>query len=359
MDTNRYLVGNGYKSWVNYFMPFNGGIGLHDASWRQNFGGTYYLYNGSHGCINMPYSAVKKIFENVSVGTKVIVYGGVTKVAALTQSWSGSKSYEVTVGSDSFKLDAAAKDNATLTYSSSNTAVCTVSNSGVVTPVAEGTATITVSAAATAQYKASSTTVKITVKPKAETPKAQTISGVSSLSITVGNSAKLGQSASTSLTYTSADSSIAKVSSKGTVTAVSAGKTTITVTAAAENGYQATTKKITITVKKAASNPGAQPEDPGSSTVQPENPGSSTVQPENPGSSTVEPENPGSSTVEPENPGSSTVEPENPGSNTVTPEPESSGSSSEGTETQNDNEDHSTDTQSDDVAISDVTAEEN
>lgn len=69
-DKDRYLRGDGYKSWVNFFIPFNGGIGFHDASWRSTFGGNIYLYSGSHGCINMPYSAAKKLYENVTLDEK-------------------------------------------------------------------------------------------------------------------------------------------------------------------------------------------------------------------------------------------------------------------------------------------------
>lgn len=71
-DKDRYLRGDGYKSWVNFFIPFNGGIGFHDASWRSTFGGNIYLYSGSHGCINMPYSAAKKLYENVTLGEKLL-----------------------------------------------------------------------------------------------------------------------------------------------------------------------------------------------------------------------------------------------------------------------------------------------
>ena len=48
-------------------MPFDGGIGLHDASWRSEFGSDIYLYNGSHGCVNLPYDAAKIIYENTVV----------------------------------------------------------------------------------------------------------------------------------------------------------------------------------------------------------------------------------------------------------------------------------------------------
>ena len=44
-------------------MPFNGGIGFHDASWRSKFGGTIYQYSGSHGCINLPVDKAKLLYE--------------------------------------------------------------------------------------------------------------------------------------------------------------------------------------------------------------------------------------------------------------------------------------------------------
>ena len=69
------LVGPGYVSHVQYWMSFIGsGYGIHDASWRSSFGGQIYKGNGSHGCINTPYSAVQKIYRKAKVGTPVIVY---------------------------------------------------------------------------------------------------------------------------------------------------------------------------------------------------------------------------------------------------------------------------------------------
>lgn len=68
------LKGQGYASPVKFWMPFNGGIGFHDASWRNTFGGTIYKKSGSHGCINMPYAAAKTLFENVYAGMPVICY---------------------------------------------------------------------------------------------------------------------------------------------------------------------------------------------------------------------------------------------------------------------------------------------
>ena len=68
------LKGENYRTPVDYWMPFNGGIGMHDATWRSTFGGTIYKTSGSHGCINLPYSVAKKIYENISAGVPVICY---------------------------------------------------------------------------------------------------------------------------------------------------------------------------------------------------------------------------------------------------------------------------------------------
>ncbi len=69
-----YLVGPDYRSYVNFWMPIYADIGLHDATWRSRFGGNIYTYNGSHGCINLPYNTAKWIYNNVPTGTTVKVY---------------------------------------------------------------------------------------------------------------------------------------------------------------------------------------------------------------------------------------------------------------------------------------------
>lgn len=63
-----------YESHVDYWMPFNGGIGFHDASWRNKFGGTIYQYAGSHGCINLPPAKAKILYEKLAKGIPVICY---------------------------------------------------------------------------------------------------------------------------------------------------------------------------------------------------------------------------------------------------------------------------------------------
>jgi len=68
------LRGPDYEAPVSYWMPFNGGIGIHDATWRSAFGGNIYLYDGSHGCINTPYYVAETIFYNIEPGTPIICH---------------------------------------------------------------------------------------------------------------------------------------------------------------------------------------------------------------------------------------------------------------------------------------------
>ena len=73
------LVGENYSSAVQYWRPFNGNVGMHDASWRSEFGGDIYVTNGSHGCINLPTAKAAAIYDVVSKGEAVFVYGGKTE----------------------------------------------------------------------------------------------------------------------------------------------------------------------------------------------------------------------------------------------------------------------------------------
>lgn len=73
--TNKTLTDNRtYWSPVKYWMPYNGGEGLHDANWRTVFGDESYHKGGSHGCINMPVEISDEIYNNVEPGTKVLVH---------------------------------------------------------------------------------------------------------------------------------------------------------------------------------------------------------------------------------------------------------------------------------------------
>lgn len=80
-ERNRVLRGtkqpNGkyeYESPVSYWIPFNKGIGLHDASWRSTFGRDIYINSGSHGCINLPTGFAGSLYSQIYVNLPVVVY---------------------------------------------------------------------------------------------------------------------------------------------------------------------------------------------------------------------------------------------------------------------------------------------
>lgn len=77
-----------YRVETSFWMPFAGNVGLHDATWRTQFGGTLYKSSGSHGCINLPYNAAKTIYQTVDAGTPVICYrlDGTERSSTTTQS---------------------------------------------------------------------------------------------------------------------------------------------------------------------------------------------------------------------------------------------------------------------------------
>lgn len=82
-ETNRTLVGADrnndekpdYESFVYFWMPFlNNDYGLHDATWRGDFGGDIRYWWGSHGCVNLPYDKAEELFNLVNVGDEVYVH---------------------------------------------------------------------------------------------------------------------------------------------------------------------------------------------------------------------------------------------------------------------------------------------
>lgn len=71
---DRILRGEDYASPVDYWIPVIGAVGIHDASWRRNYGGEIYKTNGSHGCINTPFEAVEQLYEMVEIGTPCVMF---------------------------------------------------------------------------------------------------------------------------------------------------------------------------------------------------------------------------------------------------------------------------------------------
>ena len=161
-----WLVGPTWRDHVDYWMPFYGAYGLHDASWRDEFGDEIYIYEGSHGCPNLPVEIAGEVYNNVSIGTPVILYGGLTEPVDLTQVISAPSAYYVSRFDTEFKLEYTLKYNeAEVTLTSDNPEVATVAEDGTVTIHSVGTANITISAAAYTHHAAAELTVEVHVSP--------------------------------------------------------------------------------------------------------------------------------------------------------------------------------------------------
>ena len=76
-DPNWYNPDDGWLSHVNYWIGYDGSArGFHDASWRYDseYGGETYLWDGSHGCINMTYDSAEKLFNLCQEGDAVVIH---------------------------------------------------------------------------------------------------------------------------------------------------------------------------------------------------------------------------------------------------------------------------------------------
>jgi lipoprotein-anchoring transpeptidase ErfK/SrfK len=61
-------------SWTNWAMEFaGGGYFIHDAPWRSWYGPGSNTYNGTHGCVNVPYSQMSFLWNWTPMGTTVVV----------------------------------------------------------------------------------------------------------------------------------------------------------------------------------------------------------------------------------------------------------------------------------------------
>ena len=68
----------GWDVEVQYWMPFCDGQGLHDAYWQYSFGGDAYMWNGSHGCVNLPSDVAGTIYDAVEPNYPIILYRDTT-----------------------------------------------------------------------------------------------------------------------------------------------------------------------------------------------------------------------------------------------------------------------------------------
>ena len=144
--------------------------------------------------------------------------------------------------------DGAVLTGRTVAWTSSNTAVATVSNTGVVTGVAAGTSSIQ----ATSEGISASTTVTVTTVPA---PVASVSVSLASSSISVGQTtqatATLRDASNNvltgrTITWASSNTAVATVSGTGVVTAVSTGTASITATSEGVSGSATATVVVPV-----------------------------------------------------------------------------------------------------------------
>ena len=216
--------------------------------------------------LNTRYFAVENTTAmfKISETSVVLADGYYTKVLGepvitvkLEQTVTGTQAYTKTDDDASFTLDTKTDGDGALSYTSSDTSVCSVDASGVVTINGTGSCTITVSAEETSKYLPAEFEISVTVTPAPQ--KEQTVSGTSSYTKTVGDSAftlDAKTDGDGALSYASSDTSVCSVDASGVVTINGAGSCTITVSAGETSKYLPGSMNISITVKEKVSKTG-------------------------------------------------------------------------------------------------------
>lgn len=258
---------------LQYISSAKGGLisggSLNRSGSRINFSG---MYNGKSGTVftatfkilkdsgtaSLSLSSTENTDENgktyscTASGASITVTKPVSGISLNTGSVTLSKGGTAQLTATVSPSDAT---NRTVKYSSSNTRVATVSSSGKITAVGGGTAKIT----ATAGGRSAVCTVSVNVKQTGITvsgAKDRTVGEGSSLKLSV---AKVPADATDSyaVAWSSSDTSVATVSSNGTVTGVKIGSAVIT---AKSNGWTAV-YNITVTEKTSESESESSSED--------------------------------------------------------------------------------------------------
>ena len=136
-----------------------------------------------------------------------------------------------------------------LSYKSSNTSIATVDSAGKVTAKGAGTAKITISAEETDNYEPATKTITVTVTKAAQSITVK--AGASSVAVGKTTTVSI-TGAKGSKSFKSSDTTIATVTSAGTLTAKKVGTVQITATSASTSNYNAASKTVTIKVVPAA-----------------------------------------------------------------------------------------------------------
>ncbi len=135
-------------------------ITVTDSTGRQLIENLDYTYTVANA-VNIGQADLNVHFIGNYTGTKTVKYN----IVAATQSITVSDARTSTkLSAGAYNLGAGTNiSGATLTYTSSNPAVATVSATGLVTPKSAGTTAITISAAAGSEYGSATKTVNLTV----------------------------------------------------------------------------------------------------------------------------------------------------------------------------------------------------
>ena len=206
----QYCKVRGDKKGDNIKLTFSGNMILYDAMWE---------YTGYYN-IRVVESDVKVTSISVSPSTSSLTVGGTQQLSATVSPSNAT--------------------NKSVSWSSSNTSIATVSSSGLVTAKAAGSATITCKANdgsgkyATCSVKVEA--IKVTEVRLNYTSVPMKIGDTKQLTATISPS----NATDKSVTWSSSNTSVAKVSNTGLVTAVSEGTATITCKANDGSGKSAT-----------------------------------------------------------------------------------------------------------------------
>jgi hypothetical protein len=182
------------------------------------------------GTISCTLTVVAKVESSLAIGT------------------IGSKSY----GDIPFQIPVTTNSTGGITYSSSNSSVASVSETGLVTIVGAGTTVLTVVQLTDASYFEKTVTSVLTVGNASVSLSMSGISaktyGDAPFQITVSSSSAGAAASTGGISYTSSNSSVATVSTTGLVTIVGAGSTVLTALQGAIQNYNSgsTTSELTV-----------------------------------------------------------------------------------------------------------------
>ena len=172
-----------------------------------------------------------------------------------TKSWSllqtisfTADSASIIIGNSRTIAASNGEGSGTITYSSSDTSIASVSAEALVSANAIGSVIITATKAADSIYSEASATISITVDPLKE----QTISFPNStFSMEIDTAQTVvasGGDGTGVISYTSSDESVLTVSSEGLVTAIALGSAQITAVMAADSEYQEASASATVNI---------------------------------------------------------------------------------------------------------------